>query len=37
MARFPVLLPLAAALFAAISYVVPAIVLPAFRRFIPIP
>lgn len=37
MARFLVLLLLAAGLFAAIYYVVPAIVLPAFRRFIPVP
>jgi len=35
--RFLVLLFLAAALFAFIYYVVPAIMLPVFRRFIPIP
>ena len=37
MVRFIVLLLLAAALFAFVYFVVPAIVLPAFRKFIPIP
>jgi uncharacterized BrkB/YihY/UPF0761 family membrane protein len=35
--RFVVLLLIAAALFAFIYFVVPQIMLPAFRKFIPIP